>query len=266
MISDAEIWTIRLSAEQSHIAVERVDLEYQIARESFSRLAGIPTLTDQDIPDPAALPAYDAAPVQQLLADYLSQKEQPTWEAVSLRKQLDIEELTVANTKTRLKPKLAAVVANTQDEQSYTQNTAEKYRVNSIFAGLSVSWSIFDGFATGAAIRNSLAHRRQIENQYKDASERLARDAQNDAKLIDLSGRNMSVTDRFLGAGEGGLRKAQGDFKNGVKAEADVDAARMALFEAQVNASAARTEYFYRIGEFLGIIAEDPALSYLPAK
>ena len=148
-----------------------------------------------------------------------------------------------------------------QDQQSYTINVAQKYRVNSIFAGVSANWTIFDGLASQAAVRNELARKRQMENDYKDLTERLAQQAQTQVKQINFAARNMSITDRALVASEGNLKTKQEDFARGVTTEDDVSLARITLIDARVNAYNGRIDYLYKTGDFLGILAADPVVA-----
>ena len=266
VISEVEIAAARLTAEQAQIASDRADFDYQNAKLSFARLAGMGTIADEAIPDAIPATAYVPEPFDRLLAGFLNQKDLPTVDAFVLRQQLQIESLNYANQKTRLRPKFSAILATNQDEQSYTANVALKYKVNSIYAGVSVYWTIFDGFAARSATRNSLARRRQMDNDYQQLTERLAQDAQNQVKLIGFSARNMSIYDRFLNRNESNLTSMQEQFRLGVRSEADVSMAQIHLYDSQINAINARNDYFMRIGDFLGTIMEDPALFNLPAK
>ena len=152
-----------------------------------------------------------------------------------------------------------------QDQQTYTINVAQKYRVNSLFGGVSANWTIFDGFASQAAVRTGLARRRQMENDYKDLTERLAQQAQTNVKQIDFAARSMAILDRALVSSGGNLKTKQDDFARGVSSEDDVSQARLALFDAEINAYNGRIDYLYRTGDFLGTIMEDPVLANLGA-
>ena len=70
----------------------------------------------------------------------------------------------------------------------------------------------------------------------------------------------MSIYDRFLVAGEGYLKTMKEDFQRGIKSEADVSQAQLSLFDAQINANNARSDYLLKVGDFLGTLMEDPAL------
>jgi outer membrane protein TolC len=266
VISESDIFNVRLTAEQAQITLERAEFDLLNAKASFARLAGLSGMTDEEIPDSIPVVAYSPAPFDQLLAGFLAQKDPPTTEAFALRHQLEIGNLTYANQKTRLRPKVSAVLGTYQDEQAYSLNVAQKYQVNSIYGGVSVSWAIFDGFASGAATRNALASRRQMENDYRQLTARLAQDAQSQVKQINFSARNVSIYDRFLTSGQENVKATQGEFKRGVKSESDVSLAQLGLYDAQISAGNARIDYLLKIGDFLGTVMEDPVVANLAAK
>ncbi len=267
VISDAEIFSVRINAERAQIAAERADFDLQNARNTFARLAGLgAAFTDNDIPDSIPEAAYGPNGLNQLLAGFLAQKDPVSAEAAALRQQLEVENLNYEINKTRLWPKFNASAGMSQDEQNNYFGSGAKYKVNSVYAGVSLNWAIFDGFASSAAARSSLARRRQLENDYRQLTERLAQDAQTQVKLADFSARSMSITDRLLVSGEGNVRSRDEEFRRGVRSEAEVSQAKLSLYDAQINAYSARRDYLLSVGDFLGTVMEDPVLANLAEK
>ncbi|HKB57381.1 MAG TPA: TolC family protein [Lacunisphaera sp.] len=266
VISEYQIFNVRLSAEQAQITLERARFDLENAKVSFARLAGLASLTDDMIPNSIPAVTYAAGPYDQLLAGFLNQKDPPTTEAATLRWQLEMENLNYANQMTRLRPKLNFVLGMSQDQQSYTINIAQKYRLNSIFGGVSVNWTLFDGYSAGAGQRNSLARRRQLENDYKEMTERLAQQAQTQAKQINFSARYMSITDRFMVSSEGNLKTRQDEFRRGIMSESDVSLAQLGVYDAQINGYNGRIDFMAKIGDFLGTVMEDPIVANAPVK
>ncbi len=262
-ISEMQAYPIRLAVEQGQINLERAEFDFEMDRQSFARLAGLGEMTDSMIP--AEIPAITGAQssIDGLLAGFLSQRDPASIEAVNQRHQLDVEELNYQNQKTRLRPKISLTGGLNQDETSYTLNTAQKYRVTSLYAGFSVSWTIFDGFAAQAGTRNALARRRQAENDYEQLVQRLGQQAQTQAKQLNFASRNMAITDRAYVSAEGNLRSKQEEFRNGLVSETDLAAAELWLIDARIAAFNARTDYLIRVGDFLGTLAQDPAVSNL---
>jgi outer membrane protein TolC len=264
VISDLEIFPTRLNAERADIDVEHTTFDFENAKQSYARLAGVAVPEDDSIPDSIPAVAYNPELVDHLLAGFVSLKDPPTTEAFTLRQQLEIQGLTYANQKTRLRPKVAFQLGTWQDLQSYTVNVAQKYQVNSYFAGLSFSWAIFDGLASQSAVRSSLARRRQLENDYDELTARLAQQARAQARQIYFSARTMSIDDRFLTSSEGNLRVRQDDFARGVISEAEVSLAQLSLFDTQINTYTARIDFLIKTGEFLGMLDEDPVVVNAP--
>lgn len=266
VISETQISAVRLVAEQAQLSAERAQFDYDTAKQSFARLSGTPLLEDDAIPDEVPVLTYQPGVFDRLLADFLSQKDPPSVEAFTFRQQQANEKLSLANQKTRLRPKFNFVVGISQDEQSYTINVAQKYRVNSVFSGISANWTIFDGFASQAAVRNSFARLRQMENDYRDLTERLAQQAQTAVRQINFSARGMSISDRSVVAYASTVKTRQDDFARGITSESDVAAARLALYDARISADNNRNEYLGRVVDFLGLITEDPVVANLSDK
>lgn len=266
VISELEIFPFRMAVEQGQIAFERTEFEYENARHSFSRLAGVPDLSDADVPDAIPAVSYAAASFDGMLGSFLSQREFATVEADNTRKQLVIEDLNVKISQTRLRPKFSFVGGVNQDETSYTLNTAQKYRVTSLFGGVQVNWAIFDGFASQSVTRNALLRKRQLEGDYAELVDRLARQAQAQVKQINFAARSMAIADRGLSSSEGNVQSKKSDFQRGVASEADVTVAELQLLDARINAYGIRMDYLGKVGDFLGTLNQDPAVAFLPAK
>jgi outer membrane protein TolC len=262
--SEAEMFSVRINAERSTIEREKQEYEYENAKKSLGRLAGM-TITDQDIASEIPVIADSSNSLNSILAEFLSQKDPVNPQAEELRDRIAMDDLSYRNQKKRLLPKLNFVIGVNQDEQSYTTNVAAKYRVNSTYAGVAVNWTIFDGFASSGGKRAALARRRNNENQYRILTEQLAADAQTQVKMLNFSARNMSITDRMLVSAAGSYEARQAEFARGVVSESNVTQDHLYYYEARINAINARIDYLLRVGDFLGLVAEDPVLANAPS-
>lgn len=260
VIADAQIVPVRLAAEQTQITFERVQFDFEMSKLSFSRLSGLPPLADDEIPDAIPTVTYAAETYDRLLAGFLAQKDLPAIEAFTMRKTMEGAALTLASDKTRLRPKFSFILGMSQDEQSYTINVAQKFKVNSVYGGISANWAVFDSFASQAAVRNDMLRLRQMKTDYKVLNERLAQQAQTNVRLINFAARNMVITDRSLLSTESNLQTSQEGFARGTIAEDDVTLARIAVYDAQINAGNGRCEFLNRVADFLGTIMADPVL------
>jgi outer membrane protein TolC len=265
VISEYQISAVRLAAEQAQIASEKVQFDFMVAKASFARMSGSELLSDMSIPDTIPTATYDAATIDRLLAAFLGQQEVPSNDAQILRKVIQTEKLSYSSLKKRLYPKFSFVIGASQDDQSYTINIAQKYAVKSVYGGLSASWAIFDGFTSQSLVRVSLARQRQLDNDYRELTDRLAKQAQNQVKQLNFAARSMAISDQAWVSGETAVKAKQEEFSRGVSSEADIRIARLNLYDAQLNALSGRIEYLTRIVDFLATLAEDPVLGNLPA-
>jgi outer membrane protein TolC len=263
VISDAAIFGTRIEAERAAITAERTAFDFENARASLSRLTGEPPLRDEEIPDAVPPIPNQQANVQGLLGSYLASPELPTFEIQNYRRSLEIEKLNLANQKTRLRPKFNLVVGISQDEQAYGLDIATKYKVNSRFGGISASWTIFDGFAARSGVRTSLASLRQMHADLKSINERLAQQAQTQARMAEFHARYSAINDRLLESGQNNLVSVREQFSRGVIAQEDVSIVQLGLFDQQINAYSSRADYYAQISEFLGTVAQDPAVANL---
>jgi outer membrane protein TolC len=262
-ISEAQIFSTRIAAERAQIYRERTRFELENSKASFARLTGQPPLTDEQIPD--AIPEItDQGPaLEQLLAGYLSQKDSPTSEAFALRQSLAIERNNLANAKVRLLPKVSLMAGASQDEQSYTVDVANKYQVDSLYAGLMLNWTIFDGFSAGAAKRSAYARLRQLERNYTDLTTRLAETAQQQVKMASFYAREAAINNRLLESAEGFVNTQREAFGRGVISEEDVGSAQLNHMDNRMTAYLSRADYINQVCEFLGTVVEDPVLGNL---
>jgi outer membrane protein TolC len=265
-ISDAQMFAIRTEAERSQIATERTRLEYEFSKQSFARLTGLPELRDEEIPDDIPAVQDQTAAIQAALADFLSQEHPKTASAINNEKLREIEKRNLAIAKTRLLPKLSFQAGINQDEQTYGLTVSSRYSVNSLYYGLSVNWTIFDGFAARSAQRSAYARIRGLERDYKKLTEQLASTAQYQAKMIGFFQRYAVINDGLVPSSEGNLATKRDDFQRGINSEDDVAAAQLNVYDTKLLAFASRQDYYNQIVDFLGTIAEDPVLKNLPAK
>lgn len=257
-IALSAVQTQRIAVEQARLALERAEFDFAAAQASFARLAGLPEQGPAPIPTEVPVVRHDPAALAQLVTAFTSDPAPETPEASAFRRQSEIERLTLANHRTRLRPKLNAVAGVMQDEQSYTLNSAARFRVLSAYAGVAVNWTIFDGHAARAATRASLARLRQLELESAESLERLRQQARAQAKQIEFAARLMAMADDALDATVASLRLREEELRQGTASSADVDLGRIQLADIRIAAWNARSDYLLRVSELLGTVGQDP--------
>lgn len=266
LISEPEHFAVQINLERAKLAAEQATFDFQNAVRSFARMAGLGAdFTEASVPDGMPRTDFQAEGFNARLASFLAQKDPATTEAVIMRQSVEIEKLTYRIQRTRLWPKLNLTVGMYQSEDDNYFGIGAKYRVTSTYYGLGLNWNVFDGFATKAAKRSSLARLRTFENDYRQITERLGQDAQAQVKAAEFAARQMSINDRLLISSEGGLRAKNDEFSRGVASEAAVREAQTMFYDAEISAFQARRGFMLNTLAFLGTTMDDPVLANLPA-
>lgn len=264
IIADADIFGPTIYAEQARLAVDRAEEDYANAKIGLAKLAGSPPITDDQIPEsiPAVTPV--SAQLQARLDAFTAQRELDTNALRILRQQIEVERLNYEITKVRLRPKLSATIGISQDQQNYSLATNYKYQVRDVFAGVSVGWTIFDGFANGRYKANVLARRRQLERDYETQTADMVAAVRAQARQLDFNGRSLAIEEKFLASSANGVRVRRDDVARGLASESDVTAAQFGLYDTQFRTCAARSDYILGVASLLSLINADPALDNLP--
>lgn len=259
VISEGSIFQTRMAAEQARLGQEMAEWSLASNKVDFALLSGQSVLPDENIPNGIPGVRVSADDVNRLLDVFLAQSEPATGAARIIRKQLEIDELDYKNQKVRLRPKLSFVVGITQDEQSYTANIAQKFGVQSSYAGLQVTWNIFDGFATRGAIASTLARKRLDEQNYRAFVSQLNQNVRKAAKAVEFSQRQLAISERLLDSAGNYLTYIKEDFKRGQTSEAAVNGAQANYNNLDGAANTARKDYLMRVAEFMSLISDGSA-------
>lgn len=263
LISESEAFQPRINAEQTALNSDRSADAFAEAKRRFTALTGLPAPQDAAIPDEIPPVAPANSQVDSLLAGFLGQSEPLTLDGLTLKDQLESAELSYANQRTRLLPKLSFVAGISQDQQSYTIDPSLKYGLRSLYAGVSVSWTVFDGFATRAAKRSALARVRQIESSLKRYTETMAGDAQRNARQLSFVARQMAIQEKLFDSNRNYLNFLKEQRTRGLSSDADVIQAQVRYTSGLLSALEARADYLLKSSEFVGLVTEDPNLANL---
>lgn len=265
VISESEAFQPRIAADQAALYADKTADSYEEAKRRFSRLTGTPALNDDAIPSEIPPVATAGNQIESLLAGFLRQPEPLTAEGLTLKDQLQSAELTYANQRTRLLPKFSFVAGLSQDEQSYSIDPSLKFGLQSAYAGISVGWTIFDGFATRAAKRSALARVRQLEASFNQYSETVATDAQRNARQLSFAARQMAIQERLFESNRNFVNFLKEQRSRGLSSDADVSQAEVRYNSGLLAALEARADYLLKSSEFVGLVSEDPSLANLGA-
>lgn len=256
-----ELFGAQLRLEEARLEWERGREALRYNQAALERLAGIPPLAVDEIPDTIPpLPPLTSGP-SLLLARFEGDRDAGgDFRLSALNLQLEQERLNFRITDVNLRPKFNVVSGAMQDEVSYTGSPADRARIQSFYAGINLTWTLFDGYATRAQRKASLLRTRQIEGERNTRRSEVVERARNQARLLEIAQRQTAVGEGRLAQLDGLVRFQQEEVARGNLSRRDAAAVALSRDEVLVRTFAYRVEYLGRLAEFLSVIGRDPLL------
>lgn len=263
-----ELFSAQLRVEEAKLEMERSEEVFRFTKSSLERLAGIPPLADGEIPNLIPSVGVDKAGVDALLDHFIaSNGVADDFRVEAMRMQVDQEKLNYRITDTALRPKINVVSGVTQDEVSYTGSPEDRARIQSFYAGINVSWTIFDGFSTRGLRRASLLRTRQLEADREARMREVVERAKNQARQVDFAQRQSAVGEARLSQLDGLVKFQEEEVQRGNMSRRDAETVALSRDEMSIRTMIFRVEYLGRLAEFLSSVGRDPTLErILPSR
>ena len=260
-LAPGEIHGIRFRVLDAEIGFEKSEEEFRFAKATLERLAGISPLADTDVPNIVPNVPFDPILIANLLESYVGRNgAESDFRAVALKLQWEQEKLNEQITAKNLWPKLNFVTGTTQDEVSYTGSPSDRGQIRSLYAGVNLTWNLFDGFSTKGYRRASLLRQRQLEGDRTSRLREQVERARNLAKLLELAARQTSVSESRLSQLDGLVAHQEKEVALGNLARRDAEGWIMTRDEALLRTMGLRIEYLSRLTEYLSLLGRDPVL------
>jgi len=264
--SSADLAGEELRTRELALEVNRAEADLITGRRTFSRIAGIPELAEQSIPDDIPKPIYSAALATALSSALLRDGAKGTIEAQMHELRLREATLRYQIERVRLYPKVNAGAGYSLENTTTVGTSVGQRAVARQTLSVTANWAIFDGFATRAAkmeaksIQRAVAARRDAEmNVLLDEVQALHRQLTLDVEQLELAEirRAMAIETRRRAAEEVGF----GNLSPG-----EVDRAETGIRFADAKLLEARAALLGRWSQFVAIAGEDPGLNNLPVR
>ncbi len=266
-ISEATLQDVRLKYKRNLAGTAYHEEQLLYTKGVFARMVGVESISDDEIADefPKVTPESDARFLASLLARFSEDPGAWNSELNILELDLKTKRNDLQNSKVSLRPKFGLMAGISQDEQSYTANIAQRYEYQSIFGGLSVSWTLFDGFAKRGWVRAGLNRLRAGEKAFEMRRENIIADAESFARQLKYRAIEAEVGDQELVNAQNHFKYMQGQFDRGEASENDLAQAKLGMADRERSAMLARYVYWEALFNFLGIIEADPAVDLIPS-
>lgn len=266
LASDVEVFNAEVAQQQATYTSGISEDSFLVASATLARLTGTAALTFDEVPNEFPVPSIsaDAEEIVRDLAEFLSAAEPTNTDLKIALENLKIQQNNLKNTETSLRPKLNLTAGISLDDQTYSRNVADKYEVQSTYAGINLNWSIFDGFATKRRIRSSLARIRSAEIRYEESRRELIDNVQSHGRLLKTLALAVVIAERGLDSARLQLEAMKESETRGEASEAQINVLKLGYHDAMGAALYARHNYWNKLSSLLGLIDEDPVLDRIP--
>lgn len=265
--SPGDIAGMTLGLSETQLHVDQLQADFDNERHRFSRLAGIPDIPADKIPDEMPVPQFHQKLASRLLAGFLSGGADDTFKAQVAEMNARAARLQYKIARVRLLPKFDAGVQHSREssttatptEVTQTAITRDTFEVRG-------NWNIFDGFATKGAKLQARADERYWEKERQIETDSAMDEAQQLARTVALDARAADIAKQRQDGAALLLRRAEEAMKAGTASQDDVNNATNTLRLAQANSAVARATYLSDWSAFVSRVADDPILNNLPPR
>lgn len=265
-ISEAELFRIQLQDQRTQWSLMEAVHNFEYYSKSLSRISGLPPLTEDEVPT-----EFPAPPIKEQEGTLVAMgtrflaAEYPQNTNIQIAKQLiETNENNLENTRTSLRPRFDLIAGISQDEQDFALQS-DDYQYRSIFGGISLNWTLFDGFATKARIKSSLARLRASEAELAMQEQKLIDDVQAYGRQLKLLAMSVDINEQELTSARSHLQATQDRADRGEASASEVNDAKTNMERKLGTALWVRSDYWNKVGEYLSLIEADPILNRVPA-
>lgn len=249
----------KLRSREVRLDHDRLVAEFEANRGRLARLAGAPELPESAVPAdlPVTLPSAELAAAVAAAALRDGARSTLEYEIHDLR--LKDALLRYEIEKVRLRPKFyLSATASLENSTNVNDNTVNQQGVRRRTVGVFAQWSIFDGFATRAAIRESVAGRRAQERRAEAEIEALLQNIQLLERGLRLDAEQVSLAEIRLGIATEGSRVITREFELGNATRGDLERSRVGILQAGIRLQESRALLFSRWAELVALAGAEP--------
>ncbi|HEY5043182.1 MAG TPA: TolC family protein [Verrucomicrobiae bacterium] len=241
------------------VANERPNLisarnNYRIAKNNLANLLGynLPRDVWEDIPLNLT-DDFNTAPYQINLPDAIQQALTRRTELVSLRKNIELQQLNIVNAKSGYKPTVSVFAGYNWMNSQFSTDLHDQF--NGWNAGAQMSWNIFDGALTSGKVKQAKAQFDKSKTTLADQSRQIelqVRTAYSDfiqaREILDSQQKVQEEADEALREAKARAEAGTGTQLDVLDAETSLTQARTTQIQAEHDYAAARAKFERAIG------------------
>lgn len=260
-VSSAAFEGEKLRLREIQYEYDRAAAEAEANRRRFARLAGLAQLPDEAIPEEIPAPVYTPDLAAALAAAVMRDNARSTLEYEIYELRVRDALLRHAIEKVRLYPKFFASAGySLENSTNVNNNVVSQQGIQRQTISVYAQWSIFDGFATKAAVREALATKRLQERRLAVETEALLQNVQILERALKLDAEQLALAEirRSLAVENARVTAREVEFGNLAKGE--VARAQAGVLQATARHQEVRASLLSRWSEFVALAGADPTL------
>ena len=251
----------KLRLREVRLDHDRLAAEFEANRRRLARLAGAADLPESAVPAslPAAVPSAELAAAVAAAALRDGARSTLEYEIHDLR--LKDALLRHEIEKVRLRPKFFFSAGTTlENSTNVNNNTVSQQGVQRRTVSVFAQWSIFDGFASRAAIRESVANRRAQERRAETEIEALLQNLQLLERGLRLDAEQVALAEIRWGIATEGSRVLAREAELGNVPRVELERSRAAILQTGIRVQDARAALLSRWAELVALAGAEPNL------
>ncbi|MGF1530529.1 MAG: TolC family protein [Puniceicoccaceae bacterium] len=259
VMSDEAYLNFQIDLENSLLEIDDLEMRKDRLVAEFSRIAGL----DREIPIPARVDALDIEALDRLFGNQFAGSSwiDQTDEVRLSQNEMEKESRNRIIVNSRQTPNLS-FSANISQRPV---NTANENDVNTIsyFAGISVGWNIFDGFATQASKRISFLRSRKLEFEHRNILSTRQLDETELRERIQIQLRKHKLLESQLDLFSRVYQRAKRDHEMGQTSANDLRESQLQFYNLELRVHESRVELLMMLTRYLVLTGRDRGLQYL---
>lgn len=236
--------------QQSQVAADELSQinaqnDFDKAKADFVALIGLDVAQEYTFADPTVSGTVDSSEIAQTLAKYSSIGDltrralvsRPDFQSV--RSSLDAAESGVTSARSDYFPSLSAAAGVTVNNEEI----ANLFDYKTMYWGLRLNWTLFDGFATNASLQNAIAKKRNAEITLAQSERDIAVEVKKALLNLDAAGKQCDVSRKGQVSAREDRKIAEERYNLGAGTLLDLLTANASLVSAEANVVNASYNY-----------------------
>lgn len=260
--------SMEFAIEDSELALERMERGFSSRLRLFALLTGLESFSPEQVPETVPkVPGFEAGRSGALRTEYVTRRgyESDVRYANALR-ELRIQKLNLKIYRNALRPKFNLVMGLNQDEIDRTGDVENKYQLQALYAGVTMSWTIFDSYRARANTRAGQIRLRRQQRALEQTEEDLLRAIEQADVDLGFAVRALSIAERRWDGAVSSHTSAIDYVEQGRFAAEDVELARSAMLAAESTVCRARADCLNAITHFQAVLNADPLIERMAAE